>query len=500
MTMITCYQPRTRLTDPSWFYGRKDELRRLFSYLNKPSPQNVSIVGQRRIGKSWLLQVLALDAELRAEYLDEPDKYTFIYWDLQSEPRLSPDHFFSRLVALLLDHLPPDLESECREVLDEEELEDSLLEMLDLLEILELRVILLLDEFAAITRNTDFAESFFSHLRSVFSRPEMTCVTASYRSLGEMCHLGPDSPFFNIFSRIQLGLLTKEEAQGFVVEPFASKGIQAESAAVKAILRLTGPHPCFISQLCHDLEHKAKAKGALTREDVDLLNGPFQTSVFDDFGYYWQRLDQDEQAMLRAIAEGNQPASPENPVFIRLKGLSLIREDRGQAVPFSVPFGRFIKDSKGTDVYFEKAFADTSMSGPNFLRMAEVMLAATQHLSDKMRGDLEAAIRAMQGRPQDAMRICGRDVLDPLLNRVYRSEIDGRWDGEQFATCKLFDDRAEVGGFPKHLAAHFHSVRICGNHGAHPHLYLEACTPARAFLTVLETIHLAEEIGQRYGT
>jgi hypothetical protein len=42
-------------------------------------------------------------------------------------------------------------------------------------------------------------------------------------------------------------------------------------------------------------------------------------------------------------------------------------------------------------------------------------------------------------------------------------------------------------------------VRIYGNHGGHPHRYLEACTPARAFLTVLETIHLAEEVGQRYG-
>jgi len=117
-----------------------------------------------------------------------------------------------------------------------------------------------------------------------------------------------------------------------------------------------------------------------------------------------------------------------------------------------------------------------------------------------MRGDLEAATRAMQGRPQDAMKVCGRDVLDPLLNRVYQAEVGGRWDGDQYATCRLFDDRAEAGSFPKHLAAHFHSIRIYGNHGGHPHRYLEACTPARAFLTALETIHLAEEVGKRYGT
>ena len=496
--MPRLYHPRSPLTDPHWFYGRKDELRRLFSYLDGPFPQNVSIVGQRRIGKSWLLKVITLDEALRAEHLSEPDRYTFIFWDLQGEPQLSPGHFFSRLVHLLLEHLPQGLAKECRGVLDESRCEDTLAEMLDLLEIDDHRVVLLLDEFAAITRNTDFAESFFSHLRAVFGRPEITCVTASYRSLGEMCHLGPDSPFFNIFSRIQLGLFTKNEAEGFITDLFAAADVQVEPPAVKDILRLTGPHPCFISQLCCELEREVAPGRAIVPDDVARHNGPFQTGVFDDYSYYWQRLDEDEQAMLSNIAEGNQPATLENPVYIRLQELSLVCQDEGKTVPFSIPFSRFIKESKGTDVYFEKAFADPSLAGPNFVRLAEIMLAAAQNIPDPMRGDLEAATQTMQGRPQDTMRICGRDVLDPLLDRVYRAEMDERWNGGQYATCKLFEDRAEAGHFPKHLAAHFHSIRIYGNHGGHPHSYLEACTPARAFLTVVETIHLAEEIGQRY--
>ena len=119
--MPISYQPRAPLTDSGWFYGRAAELRRLFSYLDKPSPQNVSIVGQRRIGKTWLLKAIELDAKLRAEYLNEPDRFTFVYWDLQSEPRLSPEHFFRRLVDLILKRLPPAIASECQEVLDEDE-------------------------------------------------------------------------------------------------------------------------------------------------------------------------------------------------------------------------------------------------------------------------------------------------------------------------------------------------------------------------------------------
>jgi len=187
--MAVSYQPRAQLTDPQVFYGRQDELTRLFSYLNSSNPQNVSVVGQRRIGKSWLLRVVALDKTLREHYLEEPDKYTFVYWDLQCEPSLSPDLFFQRVIDLLLQHLPSELGTPCRDEYDESQPEESFSDMLDLLEIAGHHVVLLLDEFAAITRNTKFAESFFSHLGSVFSRPAMTCVTASYRSLGEMCHL-----------------------------------------------------------------------------------------------------------------------------------------------------------------------------------------------------------------------------------------------------------------------------------------------------------------------
>lgn len=496
------YHPRAYLKDPSWFYGRQNELRRLFSYLNGASPQNVSVVGQRRIGKSWLLKVIALDKELQAKFLTAPDKYTFIYWDLQSEPSLSPALFFKRLIELTLIHLPKKLTDECGKVFDEDDPEESLTQMLDLLEIAEQRVILLLDEFAAITRNPTFVESFFSHLRSIFDRAEMTCVTASYRSLGEMCHLGPDSPFFNIFSRIQLGLLTNEEARGFILEPFQAKGITVEDGAVREILRLTGPHPCFISQLGYDLSNEIKTS-VLTAADVQPFNGSFQTSIRDDYDYYMQRLDKNEQDMLRNIAEGNIPVTSENPIFIRLESLSLVRRYANQFIPFSVPFGQFVKEQRGTDLYFSQAFADSTMSGPSFIRIAEVMLASTQYIPKIMREDLESAIRSMQGRPQDAMATCGRAVLDPLLKVVakqgcnldYNTRLQIQADIIQTLDQLAYDSNR----IPKSYIAHFYSIKASGNHGAHPEDHREACTSARAFLTVLETIHLAEEVFKRYG-
>jgi len=496
--MPLSYQPRTHLTDPDWFYGRSKELSDLFSYLNKPTPQNVQIVGQRRIGKSWLLQVVSLDPALRAKYLSEPDKYTFIYWDLQREIKLAPDVFLKRLLELVLIYLPGELRAECQTFAQQEDNDEALWEVFELLEADDHRVVLLLDEFAAITRNKAFAEDFFSHLRSLFGRSPLTCVTASYLSLGEMCHLGPDSPFFNIFTRIQLELLNQEEAVGFVRDPLEAHNIKVESDAIKGILRLTGPHPCFISQLCHGLMHETLKAGIITKEDVELQNGPFQASVWDDFGYYWQRLSEVEQSLLREIADGNQPKSLENPVFLCLERLSLVRRDKGAVVPFSIPFSQYVKDTKGTDVYFEKAFSDPEFNGASFMLMAENLLNASLRIHNNMREDLLAAIRAMQGRPQEAMRTCGRDVLPPLMDMVYQAEFRITPAGKQIDICREFDTKAEARQFPRHLAAHFHLLRISGNDGSHAEDYLEACTPARAFLTVLETIHLAEEVYKRY--
>ena len=496
--MDSFYQPRAQLTDPQWFYGRKKELQKLFSYLNKSNPQNVQIVGQRRIGKSWLLQVVAKDKRLQERYLETPDKYTFIYWDLQREMTLSPELFLKRLLQIILVHLSKDLRSDCTEISQQDDISVALWDVMELIEADEHKVILLIDEFSAITKNKSFAEDFFSHLRALFGRSAFTCVTASYLSLGEMCHLGPDSPFFNIFSRIQLELFTKEEAEGFVRESLMDMGIKIDNRAVKSILRLTGPHPCFISQLCEDLYFATKDKGAITREDIDELSADFRTSVFDDFNYYFHRLNENEKAMLRNIAEGNQPRLLEDPTYLRLKRLSLIREDKKDIVPFSIPFSQFLRTSKGTDIYYEKAFSDLEFKTASYILLAENLLKASKYIPESIREALDAAIHTMQGRPQDAMRTCARDVLPSIMKIAYLYINKREPYGDDYEVCCKFDNMAESKVFPKHLASQFHLIRISGNDASHINKYCEACTPGRAFLTVLETIHVAEEVYKRY--
>ncbi len=493
------FQPRIRLNDPGWFYRREADLRRLFSYIAKDHPQNVSLVGQRRIGKSWLLQAIAQDVNLRHDFLKERfEQFTFVYWDLQLQRQLTPDSFLAKLIEVIAAALPTEARALLVEQIKGKEVEDALEEMLAVLEAAEHHVVLLLDEFDRIMGKTDFAEEFFSHLRNLFGGSYLVLVTASYHTLAEICNLGQDSPFFNIFSKVQLSLLSDAEAQDFVTQAFKSREITLEQGALKEIIRLTGPNPCFISILCHALYHAGPYDRALTVADIQSQASGFQVNVVDDYQYFTDNLDDDGRSMLLNICEGNAPAVLTNPVYLRLKSLGLVVERGGRPEPFSDVFKQYVREVKGVDVYFQKAFSDPELANPNFVRLCDVALKAAGSLPQKMAQDLQAAVQAVRSRPQDAMRICGRDVLPVLIDRVYTAELKSRWNGDILDACQTFNQRAENKQFSMHIAAHFHSIRISGNHGSHDYEYIQACTPGRSFLTVLETIHLAEEVYKRY--
>jgi AAA+ ATPase superfamily predicted ATPase len=353
------YHLRVALDDPSWFHGRRDELNRLFSYLNKPHPQNVSIVGPNCIGKTWLLQVVAQDKKLQAQHLDEPSVYTFVYWSLMEGESLLARHFHRALIRLLLRNLPSDLASSCREEIDKRDLEDSFARMVDVLEVAQQRVILLLDDFDALACGAEFTPSFFSHLRSILSRPAVACVTASNRSLGEVGRAGPGSPFFNVFSRIQLGLLSEEEAGGFIARSLSDAGLRVEPGLVREVFELTGPHPWFINQLCYILADEVGTSRTVTREDLRQLGRDFQIAASGVLAHYMQQLDDDELTLLRSIAEGDQPNTLDSPSYLRLKASSLVVEREGNAAPFSALFGQFAKRGHSEDSDVEQVLSST---------------------------------------------------------------------------------------------------------------------------------------------
>src|SRR5689334_16874925 len=94
------YLNRVAIKDPEQFFGRTREVSKIFSRIGASRPQSISVVGERRIGKSSLLQFIN-NPTIRQRYLDRADSYTFAFIDLQQKRRLTLSEFFTELFSLL---------------------------------------------------------------------------------------------------------------------------------------------------------------------------------------------------------------------------------------------------------------------------------------------------------------------------------------------------------------------------------------------------------------
>ena len=86
------------ISDSTRFFGRQWAVEQLFSRLRNAEFESSSIVGERRIGKTSLLNYLTDVAVRRSHGLD-PDRYIFVYVDLQMVDKdMTPTRLWLRLL------------------------------------------------------------------------------------------------------------------------------------------------------------------------------------------------------------------------------------------------------------------------------------------------------------------------------------------------------------------------------------------------------------------
>ena len=170
--------------------------------------QSSSVVGDRRIGKSSLLYHIAQTAQQRLG-----GKYHFFYMDLQDAQFHTANGFLRTILSRTggRDEL----------VTEEKTLNDNLIAFSDEIDRLNddgRKIVLCLDEFENTFKHSDeFTEDFFDHMRSLLNVRKMAFVTGTQRALQALSLEGKlTSPFYTIFTVVELGLLTESEAHDFI--------------------------------------------------------------------------------------------------------------------------------------------------------------------------------------------------------------------------------------------------------------------------------------------
>jgi serine/threonine-protein kinase len=304
------YLNRVMIQEPRHFHGRRRELSRIFSRIGVERPQSVSVVGERRIGKSSLLYQLSLP-EVQERFLPDRSLLVVVFLDFQQLRNISLQDFFLVLINQIRRADPEIVTADSSGYRAFQQIQERLRER-------NKRLVLLFDEFDAITSNPIFDREFYSFLRSVANNSAVAYVTSSMNELQRLCYSSEiaDSPFFNIFSTQHLKPFEKEDALELIAKPSEQAGIPL-AAFAEDILDMAGLFPFYIQIACSSyydwLEENPGAE-----PDRAEIEARFLEEAGPHFEYFWEQCLPECQRLLKTLMKGGQPGPEESDICRRL--------------------------------------------------------------------------------------------------------------------------------------------------------------------------------------
>lgn len=339
---------RQRIIDPAFFSGRVQAVEQLYSAII--TKQSRSIVGERKLGKSSILTHISCPTTLREHGLD-PDKFVFVYIDLEGMANITYDEFWPELLDRVEGALPLG-ETRLREMTTTlaELMELRFMQVRRLLRRVEragLTLVFMMDEFESLAANADFNASFYGELRSLAGELGVVYLTCSKRSLYDLTYQNSDtlsSPFFNIFSELQMGLMPRPEAIQLIhhltnlaeAEPFTDQQIDF-------LIDLAGPHPFFL-QVASSYLYAGRNKDMPETDLLTQVERRFRAEAEDHYRYLWDQLSPLEQTALIHLNTANADMKR------RLGRKALVwKKEPGRVQPFSRAFASFLARTIPTD-------------------------------------------------------------------------------------------------------------------------------------------------------
>lgn len=320
------------------FFGRALEIKRIYARLNATPPGSVSVVGDRKIGKSSLLNYI-YSRSSRHQHLEQSDKTVMIFLDLQQQKNMSMESFVKTLLGIA------DIELRGRVDIRDCALNlDGIRDLVQRLDHAAYRIAILLDEFEAVTTNPNFNLEFFSFLRFLANHYSVSYITSSARDLQVLCHTKEisDSPFFNIFSNMRLTAFQRHEAEELVRLPSERVG-KPLGPHLETILDMAGLFPFFIQMACsHAIEYLEDHPEA-QQPDFDDVRRRFYEEAKLHYRYVWDGFDSHERStILRVSRRKNMPDALQH-VLAELQNRHYVEIDGGRSQLFSSTFDEFVR-------------------------------------------------------------------------------------------------------------------------------------------------------------
>jgi AAA+ ATPase superfamily predicted ATPase len=293
------------ISNPARFFGRERDIEQVFSRLRNAEFESSSLVGERRVGKTSLLNAIA-HPDVRSKHGLDPNQYIFVYVDLEMiDKDATPQKLWQRMLRQMARTCQDIGVKQAIEEIRKEDVIDTfaLADLFDSIDEKNQHVVFLLDEFENVTANQNFGADFFYGLRSLAIHHNLALVTSSRQELIELCHSDAirSSPFFNIFANINVSLLHADEARQLITRLLESTGITFSEEEVNLICRLAGYHPYFLQAACYFL-FEAYTKNLSSDERFNYVQKEFRKEADPHLADYWYNSDDHEKIVLTVLA------------------------------------------------------------------------------------------------------------------------------------------------------------------------------------------------------
>lgn len=279
-------------------YGREKEVRYIAAAVLpqvKRSPQDIALIGVKRIGKSTILKMIEHELERRGELV-------ILINYFKDYPETMGDFFriLSERVAVKYSNRNEGLLKRAYRVLKERTLgaidevrkvdiniaellkigillekgEPSEIEMAkesfknicELADKHKMPIIIMIDEFQEIVMRC--GEELLGLMKGwVGASPHVAYVISGSTSIDAILSR-KKSKLYKVFERVKVGPLNEEEARKLITEPAKEIGLRFTDGAIRQIIEISGCHPFYVQWLCKNCLVVARDKRKIGEENI----------------------------------------------------------------------------------------------------------------------------------------------------------------------------------------------------------------------------------------
>jgi len=418
--------------------GRKRLFKKVNNRLKKSTPDNISIVGPKRFGKTVFLNSIAKNFQ-------SPESIFSVtcYVDLRHGTP-STDSQFLLLVSSALKNSLNIIDKETAGLLSaksEDEVIVGLETFLDYYSEENKKALLIFDGFDHLPLGNGISPNLLGQLRTFAQRRSLRLLISSRKRLRDICktEAARSSDFWRIFEDpIFMGCFEEDDLDD-LLKPFTDSSCLIDPGVKKELMNWTGGIPILMSLILKTLfENKNLIKSLMVSQVNEICSG-LTNNPNDIIADLWEDLDTRTQNILvdsigRQLKESDIPY--EVLIDLKLRGIAQIEKGH---LKINRSFNEYIKLNSSFVQDLSRLFRTEESYNENIKRVLELHLDQYQSIDDQFKKDIHRAIRDLSEDPRhslDSARGIVEDCIS-IIGKVEESEKNAteswkkEWDNYQ---------------------------------------------------------------------